>query len=248
MSESQVTRLMAEFLSDNGISMASRDGPQAATAAQDMVDYVQTRLRHESSYGSLWEAFERAPDETAEEMEGTLEAMVEADGEFAMRLNGFLEEYNLAVAPSDVQRMRRAQATAGGEGVVPGSGSTIPQADSTFQAEDEDVEREGMYLYGGDTTSRRASPELTGNLAAIEGDSDRSDGPLVSDEPQEDGAPGQMDSVARRDIATFEALYAVIESHPDLEFDTKAELQGRLEDIQRRLLAASGRTRESGSR
>lgn len=99
MSVREVTRIVSMYLEDGEDALEQRYGPQAVAAVEDLIALLKARLQKGSAYVTLWDQLEAEPRATAEELTGTLEAMIEADPALARRLQAFLEEYRSSVTP-----------------------------------------------------------------------------------------------------------------------------------------------------
>ena len=99
MSVREVTRIVSMYLEDGEDALEQRYGPQAVAAVEDLIALLKARLQEGSAYVTLWDQLEAEPRATAEELTGTLEAMIEADPALARRLEAFLEEYRSSVTP-----------------------------------------------------------------------------------------------------------------------------------------------------
>ncbi len=135
----QVVRILREYEEDEGQSLDRRVGPEAVTVARDMEALLDTRLRDESAYASAWSDFLADPQAKEAGLIGALEAHIEADPALTKRLNGFIEEYNRVLAPSQAPPSTPGVAKSPVGGGVP---------DTTFTAEDDTTVGEGTYLYG----------------------------------------------------------------------------------------------------
>lgn len=239
MPAEEVTRLLRELTQDGARTLERRYSPEALANIQDLREAVRVRVQENATHVSAWEAFEHDPVDAEAELTGALEALFEADAQFAARVNAFMEEHHRLVAPPSAQAAAREAASGADVGVTPPATRTVPEPRGDVAPEDEappDVE--GTYLYGATT---RAAAEVGRGIGHGEA------GPA----PQEPGTPGAEAPEATGDellSTTFDDLYDAIEGHPNLSEEEKLDLQAALQEIQRRLVAATGRSRPPGQR
>ena len=146
MAVEDVVRVLSEYCEDGAESFGDRHGPEAVIAVRDLIDVLRVELGGQLDYDTLWAEFEEAPRETAADLAGALEAMIEADPGLAEKLEALMEEYYATSRPA-------------GNSV----GAEMPESDtSEFVSRREDrIERheveprshtdvagEGTYLYG----------------------------------------------------------------------------------------------------
>jgi hypothetical protein len=144
----EVVRILRDHIQDDGVTLRRRYGTQADAVAEDMRSLLAARLRRESAYASLWDRFEIEPRTVAAELTGALEALLEADPALAKRLNGFIEEYHRAIAPSGAPSLNGSPTESPVGGSVP---------DTTSIAGDDTDTGGGTYLYGNVRSSSVAS-------------------------------------------------------------------------------------------
>jgi hypothetical protein len=144
----EIVRILRDHIQNGGVTLRRRYGARAGTVAEDIRSLLAARLRKESAYASLWDRFEIEPQTVAAELTGALEALLEADPALAKRLNGFIEEYHRAIAPSRNRSLSDGTAESPIRGGIP---------DTPFTAKD-DTEASGRaYLYGNIRSSSTAS-------------------------------------------------------------------------------------------
>jgi hypothetical protein len=83
---------------DAGAELEQAAGPEAITVVQEMDGLIRERLRQSDMYFSLWDEFDSDPDSNRGELIGAIEAAVEGDSEFGVRLQSLEEEYDELVA------------------------------------------------------------------------------------------------------------------------------------------------------
>lgn len=241
MAEIDVVELLQEYLADGGRTLEARAGPEVVANVEEMAALVQVELQEDESYGALWDAFARDPQGTAAELTGALEALVEADASFAMRLNAYMEEHRRLTAEPSARVAADRDRSYADVGATPDVTRNVPVPRSDEEPEDLDQEHEGTYLYGNEEAG---AAELGEGIGHGEGEP-QAEGWDVHDLTEREAAPASLHT------ETFEALYALIESHPELDEDTKVDLQARLQEIQQELVhlraRAEGRTLSSGA-
>jgi hypothetical protein len=236
MDETDIVQILTEMLADNGRTFELQYGSQALANVQEMASVIQIRLQDETAHVRLWEEFMADPIDKGPELEGVLEMLFEADGNLAAQVDGYLEEFNRLIAGESEGAALRGARTGDDEELGAPDRSNVPIADSTEQREDINIGREGTYLYGNWDT---ATPQVGGGVGHGEGE------PSVYDESAADRPPPQT---VRANVMsqTFEELYSLIETHPDLDEDAKRDLQAELQEIQRLLIRTHRRAREAG--
>ena len=192
---------------------------------------IQIRLQDETARAPVGRVHGRPIDKGRSS--GVLEMLFEADGNLAAQVDAYLG--STASSPPSRPRLREARSGAD-EGVIAPDRSNIPVPDGTEQREDINLEREGTYLYG---NWDAATPQVGGGVGHGEGE------PTVSEDAAYDRPPPQT---IRTNVMsqTFEELYSLIETHPDLDEDAKRDLQAELQEIQRLLIRTHRRAREAG--
>lgn len=239
MDETDIVQILTEMLADNGRTFEVKYGSQALGTVQEMAAVIQVRLQQETAHVRLWEEFMADPLDKGAELEGVLEMLTEADGNLAAQVDAYLGEFNRLIAPESTDAALREARSGADEGVIAPDRSNIPVPDGTEQREDINLEREGTYLYG---NWDAATPQVGGGVGHGEGE------PTVSEDAAYDRAPPQT---IRTNVMsqTFEELYSLIETHPELDEDAKRDLQAEVQEIQRLLIRGSRgqrRAREAG--
>jgi hypothetical protein len=208
----KAVQAMVNYLRDDGATLERRHGPEAATAAQDLVALLSARLQDESAYISLWDQFQVQPRQTADQLAGALEALLEADPALSRRMEAFLEEYQEASA-----------------GAASGEEETSEEEEEgTSESENEayqpvntpgDYSETGTYLYG------NLSPGIAsaGEISEVE---------LLSEEgfDVEASAPDVSEV-----LALFQDLDALVEERagagPAVKQSVRAELEQMATDV-----------------
>jgi hypothetical protein len=146
MAVADVVSVLVEYCEDGEETFRDLRGPEAVIAVQDVIDLLQGELGGQLDYGTLWDEFEAAPRQTAPDLIGALEAMIEADPGLADKLEVLLEEYyatSRPVGPTAGDRMPESEAS-----------QVVPREDARIERHEveprrhTDVAGEGTYLYG----------------------------------------------------------------------------------------------------
>lgn len=158
MAVEDVVTLLTEYCEDGQDTFEDRHGPEAAIVAQEAIDLLEGELSGQLDYDALWAEFEAAPRETAPDLAGALEAMIEADPGLAEKLEALMEEYYAAG--------RSVDEMIGPEMAEPSSSEFVPGEKARIEAHEAeprshtDTAGEGTYLYGnvpaGDATVGKA--------------------------------------------------------------------------------------------
>lgn len=141
MSVNDAVRLLRIYLEEGPEGLRTRFGSDAIAVAEDIEQLMEEQVGEDTTYVSLWDAFQRNPGANTAELIGALEAMIESDPVLARRLDRFLEEYYAAMQETaDV-------------------GDETPDLETTEAAEIsftdlEDTEVRDSYLTEPDTTER----------------------------------------------------------------------------------------------
>jgi len=158
MAVEDVVTLVTEYCADGQDTFEDLHGPEAAIVAEDAIDLLKGELSGQLNYDALWAEFEAAPGETAPDLAGALEAVIEADPGLAEKLEALIKEYYAAG--------RQEDETIGPEMAEPRSSEFVPGEKARIQAHEAeprshtDTAGEGTYLYGnvraGDVTVGKA--------------------------------------------------------------------------------------------
>jgi hypothetical protein len=213
MAVADVVTILTEYCEDGEEAFRDLHGPEAVIAVRDLIDLLQRELGGQLEYGTLWDAFEAAPRETAPDLTGALEAIVEADPGLGEQLEVLLAAYY-------------ATGQRGGATVA----ARLPQsAESEFLPREEariedheveprshaDVAGEGTYLYG----NVRAGDEITVDTALEMG-------------PDVLAVHRELEMLSFDVDELFEQLRATVERESALSDQVKGELRAELEELQ----------------
>lgn len=153
MAVNDVVDLLRMLRRGAGAELEQAAGPEAITLVEEMDGVVRERLRQSDMFFSLWDEFDTDPDGHRAELIGAIEAAIEGDAEFGVRLQSLEEAYDELVASdgpgpreSDDAGVLVAGHFEDGTGVVGTGGSVI--------------------------TSSEAADDLGGALLASQGDMD----------------------------------------------------------------------------
>lgn len=233
MALQDVVELLVKYVRDEGKTLRDQYGPEAIAPAEDLADLVETRLEGKSAYVDLWDAFERAPNDTMEELTGALEAMIEADPLLARRMSAFVEEFREVTASEELQAgsSERYVAEEGGDALdtaVKPDLSKTPEDRKPYRPKtsgnvpyEDSVER-GTYLYG----NVKAGTDTVGQEAGIED----------FDLEEQDVRPTRLAGVSGIP-GLFEQLSTEVAHHPALDETEKGEVQTELQILQDQLQA-----------
>ena len=153
MAVNDVVDLLRMLRRNGGAELEQAAGPRAIDVVQEMDGVVRESLRRGELYESLWDEFDREPDSNRAELIGAIEAAVEGDPEFGVRLQRLEEEYDGLVA-SD------------GPASEEGDDAGVLMA-GHFEDSSAVIDTRGSVL-----TSSEAADDLGGKVVASEGDSD----------------------------------------------------------------------------
>jgi len=222
MAVADVVTVLMEYCEDGEETFRDLRGPEAVIAVQDVIDLLQGELGGQLDYGALWDEFEAAPRQTAPDLIGALEAMIEADPGLADKLEVLLEEYYATsgpVGPTAGDRMPESEAS-----------EFVPREDARIESHEveprrhTDVAGEGTYLYGnvraGDGTVEKAL-ELGGD--ALDG--------MAS-------IPVRRElEVLTFDVAQlFTQLRTTVGQEPALSDETRDELRRELDGLEAQMM------------
>lgn len=150
MAIGDVVQILVECCEDGENEFRDRHGAEVAITAQDMMWLVREELGGQLEHDTLWAQFQAAPRQTAPELTGALEAMVEADPGLSEKLKTLLDEYCAATRAEDViggstvgEGIPEAQASE----FAPRTGPPVEELD-TEPLGHADEAGEGTYLYG----------------------------------------------------------------------------------------------------
>ena len=201
MSVQEVVQIVQSYLEHGQAALERRYGLEAASAAQDLVALLRTRLE-ESIYASLWDQFEAAPRQTAGELVGALEALIEADPALFRRMEAFLDVCNR---------------------IVPSAASEVEGADAKQQRGDayQSVDSPGGYS--------EAGTYLYGNLRPGAGSESEA---VEMEVLSQDGFDAEMAAPdVSQVVALFQDLYEFVEGQTDIAPPEKQRLWAELEQL-----------------
>ncbi len=85
----EVVSILTRYFLHDFKSLIDNYGDQAPSLAEEMATLLGEHLNSQTPYGSLWDAFSRAPVANEAELMGVLEVLEEADPEVTIRLQGY---------------------------------------------------------------------------------------------------------------------------------------------------------------
>jgi hypothetical protein len=234
MAIDDAVELLAMYIEDDGETMRDRFGPQAVAAASDMAAVIAARFGEDSAYATLWDAFEREPDENSEELIGALEAHIEGDPSLARVLDAYLREIRgeMSVSepaePAPTRTLTERELAAVGadalDGAVSLDADEAEQDRLSYQPEamgsevdyDDSVDR-GTYIYG----EVAAGKDSLGREAGVE----------HADYAELDARPTELAGLSGA-FGLFEALYVAVDDYPDLDDVQKREVLAELKGLE----------------
>jgi hypothetical protein len=104
MAVEDIVTILADYCEDGEETFRELRGPEAVIAVRDLIDLIEGELSGQLEYDALWAEFEAAPRQTAPDLSGALEAMIEADPGLADKLEALLNEYHVASRPAGAER------------------------------------------------------------------------------------------------------------------------------------------------
>jgi hypothetical protein len=194
-----VVDLLRMLRRENGAELERTAGPEAITLVEEMDGVIRERLRQSDMYFSLWHEFDRDPDGNRAELIGAVEAAVEGDAEFGVRLKVLEEEFDalaLNEGSADVEsddagvfvagHLETDAAVLGSDGTVLTSGQAAEDLGGVLLASKGDMDGETMIGQGADSSPLVDGEEILGSTYTYEW--------LLPDEDLEDSAkrPGSL--------------------------------------------------------
>jgi hypothetical protein len=217
MAVQDVVRVLVVYYEDGEEAFREARGPDAAIVVRDMIDLLEDELGGQLDYDALWAEFEAAPRETAPDLAGSLEALVEADPGLANQLEVHLEAYYATgreVEPTQTRGTPESEASE----FVPREEQRIKRHEVEPRSHT-DVAGEGTYLYG----NVRAGDDV-----AVEKSVDA--GPDVL-------AGGRELEMLSLDVdKLFDQLRATVDRKSALKDEVKAELRQELKELEVELM------------
>ncbi|MGE5601718.1 MAG: hypothetical protein ACM30E_01630 [Nitrososphaerales archaeon] len=199
MAVNDVVDLLRMLRRDDGAELEQAAGPEAITVVQEMDGVIRERLRQSDMYFSLWDEFDQDPDSNRAELIGAIEAAVEGDAEFGVRLQSLEEEYDELVAsdgPGSQEsddagvlvagHFEDATAIVGAEGSVITSSEAADDLGGVLMASQGDMDGETMIGHGADASPLTQGETIGGSTYVYE--------QFLPDEDLEDSAerPGTL--------------------------------------------------------
>ena len=199
MAVNDVVDLLRMLRRDAGAELEQAAGPEAITVVQEMDGVIRERLRQSDMYFSLWDEFDKDPDSNRAELIGAIEAAVEGDAEFGVRLQSLEEEYDELVVSdgpgaeeSDdagvlvAGHFEDGTAIIGTEGSVMTSSEAADDLGGILEASQGDMDGETMIGHGADASPLTQGESIGGSTYVYE--------QFLPDEDLEDSAkrPGTL--------------------------------------------------------
>lgn len=215
MAVEDVTSVLVEYCEDGEETFRNLHGGEAEAAVQDMADLIRRELGNQLEYDTLWQEFVSSPRETAADLSGELEAMVEADPGLADQLERLLKEY-YATGVMTAGAADGGLPQEGGEALAWEEVPTEPhEAKPSSHTDDAGG---GTYLYGNvpssDITVEKGA-EMNGELSQTGGE-----------EPTLRFEVGEL----------FEQLEGTVRSESELSDVIKATLENRLQELEAEIM------------
>ncbi len=222
MAVADVVTVLMEYCEDGEETFRDLRGPEAVIAVQEVIDLLQRELGGQLDYGPLWDEFEAAPRQTAADLTGALEAMIEADPGLADKLEVLLEAYYATSQP--------VGSTTGDSMPESEASQFVPREDARIESHEAEPRRhtdeagEGTYLYGnvraGDVTVEKAL-ELGGD---------------VLDGMASIPVRRELDVLSFDVAQLFDQLRTTVRQEPALSDETRAELRQELDGLEAELM------------
>ncbi len=229
MAAGDVVTILVEYCEDGEDGFRSRHGPEAAAVVRDVMALLKGELGGQLDYDTLWAEFEVAPRETAPELTGALEALVEADPGLSEKMKALMAEYYSAIRPkAEAEGPVLEEETPEAE-----ESEFIPRREARVEEHEAeplghaDNAGEGTYLYG--NVRAGGEPTLEETLEV---------GPDVSEGRREP-------EILSLDIrALFGQLANTVEEEEALGEDARQELRDELELLEAQLMLGEGADEE----
>jgi hypothetical protein len=220
MAAGDVVTVLMEYCEDGEEAFRDLHGPEAVIAVRDVVDVLEGELgvHGQLEYEALWRDFEAAPRETAPELTGALEALLEADPGFADKLEVLLEEYYATSRPV-------GPTTVGDEVPQAEASEFVPREERRVEEEETeplghaDEAGEGTYLYGNVRAGSETGVEKTVELS-----------PDVLDVRRE------LEMLSFDVEELFEQLQVTVDEELEVNEQTREELSEALEELEVELM------------
>lgn len=216
MAVEDVVTALAEYYEQGEETFQDLRGGEAVVAVRDLVDLLRRQLVTQMDYGTLWQEFESAPQETAADLAGVLEAMVEADPGLAVQLEAFLEEYYATVGPTAVPTV--AEPAEAQPAPVAREGEVPVESHEAEPSRHTDDAGKGTYLYG----------NVPDSGITVEQPLDLS--------PDVREIRSEMETLSFDVQGLFDQLKATVVEQAELSDTLKAQLEHRLEKLQSEIM------------
>lgn len=203
-----VIDILLEYCQDGQETFRQRRGAEAVVVVRDIIDLLRGALGAQLDFDALWADFQAAPRQTAPELSGALEALVEADPGFADKLDAGLREFYATGRPD-------APAPAEPEPVEPAKPS-VEEAQQQPRRHTDDA-GEGAYLYGnvpGGTADVGERPDLEPDILDVH---------------------RRLDALSFDVRALFDQLHTTIREGLSLDDDIRLILAAQLDQLQAQL-------------
>ncbi len=141
MAVQDVIDILLEYCQDGEETFRDRRGAQAVVVVRDVIDLLRRERGGQRDVDARRADFEDAPRQTAPDLSGALEALVEADPGFADRLDALLQEF-YATRPAAEPRPGEP------EDVLAAPEAPVQEEEEPRPRRHTDEAGEGAYLYG----------------------------------------------------------------------------------------------------
>ncbi len=257
MAVNDVVDLLRMLRRGAGAELEQAAGPEAITVVEEMDGVIRERLRQSDMYFSLWDEFDQDPDSNRAELIGAIEAAVEGDTEFGVRLQSLEEQYDELVASDgpgpqddDDQGVVVAGHFEDGTAIVGTDGSVITSSEAAddlggvLLASQGDMDGETMIGQGADASPLTQGETWGGSTYVYD--------QFLPDEDLEDSAkrPGSLydspvesaASVAAMTTGDIRSLIQpvemALEGNPEIGDRDRGRLQDHLRRVEQQLQKA----------
>ncbi|MFW6135291.1 MAG: hypothetical protein ACOC7N_00545 [Chloroflexota bacterium] len=141
MAVQDVVDIVLEYCQDGEETFRNRRGVQAVVVVRDVIELLRRELGAQLDFNALWADFQDAPRQTAPELSGALEALVEADPGFAEGLDALLHEFYATRSAAEPRPTEP-------EEVPPAPEPPVQEEEEPGPRRHTDEAGEGAYLYG----------------------------------------------------------------------------------------------------
>jgi hypothetical protein len=249
-----VVDLLRMLRRNDGAELEQAAGPEAITVVQEMDGVIRERLRQSDLYFSLWDEFDKDPDSNRGELIGAIEAAVEGDAEFGVRLQSLEEEYDELVAtdgpgPQESDdagvlvtgHFEDGTAIVGTEGSVLTSSEAADDLGGVLLASQGDMDGETMIGHGADASPLTQGENIGGSTyvyAQFLPDEDLEDSAkrpgTLYDSPVE--SPASVGAMTTGDIRSMiEPVEMALEGNLEIGERDRKRLQEHLAGVEQEL-------------